>query len=119
MSGGSNLFAAAAAAPGQEESLELHAAGGLRIKRIVSPPGYSDPPDRWHDQDCDEWVAVLAGTAGLHFAQEAAPRALRSGDHLHIPAHARHRVAWTDPDRATVWLAVYHLPPETIAPTAR
>jgi len=33
---------------------------------------------------------------------------LRPGDWVAIPAHARHRVAWTDPDQPTVWLALHH-----------
>jgi len=52
-------------------------------------------------------VAVLAGAARLRFEAEPAPRALAPGDWLRIPAHARHRVEWTDPDRATVWLAIH------------
>jgi cupin 2 domain-containing protein len=30
-----------------------------------------------------------------------------AGDHLVLPAHRRHRVAWTDPDEETTWLAVF------------
>ncbi|MFP8878842.1 MAG: phosphoribosylaminoimidazole carboxylase, partial [Myxococcota bacterium] len=33
---------------------------------------------------------------------------LGPGDHLNIPAHTRHRVAWTDPDQATIWLAIFY-----------
>jgi cupin 2 domain-containing protein len=29
------------------------------------------------------------------------------GDWLEIPARCRHRVAWTDPNQETVWLAVH------------
>jgi cupin 2 domain-containing protein len=32
---------------------------------------------------------------------------LSSGDHLLIAAGVRHKVAWTDPDQPTVWLAVH------------
>lgn len=35
---------------------------------------------------------------------------MHPGDWAVLPAHCRHRVAWTAPDRETVWLAV-HLPP--------
>ena len=31
---------------------------------------------------------------------------LHRGSYLNIPAHARHRVAWTDPHQKTVWLAI-------------
>jgi cupin 2 domain-containing protein len=27
---------------------------------------------------------------------------------VHIPPHARHRVAWTDSQEPTVWLALHH-----------
>ena len=60
------------------------------------------------DQDEAEWVVVLAGSDGLLFEGEAEPRILKPGDYVHIPAHARHRVAWTDAGRPTVWLAVHH-----------
>jgi cupin 2 domain-containing protein len=33
---------------------------------------------------------------------------MQSGDWLVIPAHCRHRVAWTDKDEATVWLVVHY-----------
>jgi cupin 2 domain-containing protein len=91
----------------REELIEaLVSAPGLRIERIVSA-GQASPPGFWYDQDWAEWVLVLAGSAGLEFEGEAAPRRLRPGDCVLIAAHARHRVAWTDPDQPTVWLAVH------------
>ena len=30
------------------------------------------------------------------------------GDYVAIPAHRKHRVAWTDPDTETLWLAVFY-----------
>ena len=50
---------------------------------------------------------VLAGAARLEFADGEA-LALRPGDFADIAPHRRHRVAWTDPDRPTVWLAVFY-----------
>ncbi len=50
---------------------------------------------------------LLSGAAGLLFDGEAAPRSLRPGDCVEIPAHARHRVEWTDANEPTVWLAVH------------
>lgn len=80
--------------------------GDVRIERIVSQ-GHSTPEGEWYDQERDEWVLLLTGSAGLLFEGEAGPRRLTAGDYLLIPAHCRHRVAWTDPDRQTVWLAVH------------
>ena len=28
------------------------------------------------------------------------------GDVINLPAHQRHRVAWTDPEQEAIWLAV-------------
>ena len=55
-------------------------------------------------------MVVLRGRARLRFEGEDADRELGPGDYVHIPAHARHRVAWTAPDEPTVWLAL-HYPP--------
>lgn len=80
--------------------------GGLKIERIVSL-GQSTPEGQWYDQEHDEWVLVIAGEALLQIAGEEAARRLEPGDWLHLPAHCRHRVVWTPPDRETVWLALH------------
>ena len=82
------------------------AAGPVRIERIVSH-GQSSPPDFWYDQEEHEWVLVLQGAAVLEIEDEAEPRRLNPGDALYLPAHRRHRVAWTQSDEPTVWLAVF------------
>jgi cupin 2 domain-containing protein len=79
---------------------------GLRIERIVST-GQASPPGFWYDQPEDEWVVLLSGTAGLRFESEVEARELKLGDWLHIPAHVRHRVEWTDAAIPSVWLAVH------------
>lgn len=81
----------------------------VRIERIVSQ-GHSSPEGFWYDQDEDEWVVLLTGAAGLAFEDEDEEMVLRPGDHVRIPAHRRHRVAWTSPDEETVWLAVFYPP---------
>jgi cupin 2 domain-containing protein len=82
-------------------------AGDLRIERIVSL-GQQSPPGFWYDQDETEWVLLISGAARLRFADEAESRELAPGDSLHIAAHRRHRVEWTDPHSPTVWLAVFY-----------
>ena len=81
--------------------------GALRLERIVST-GQATPMGEWYDQDEDEWVLVLRGSAGLRLAGEDAVRVMRAGDYFCIPAHARHRVEWTDADEPTVWLALHY-----------
>lgn len=83
------------------------AAPGMRVERILSF-GQASPPGFWYDQPEAEWVLLLAGAARLRFADEPAARSLQPGDHVHIAAHRKHRVEWTDPAAPTVWLAVFY-----------
>jgi cupin 2 domain-containing protein len=50
---------------------------------------------------------VVSGAARLLLEGEAAERTLGPGDWVALPAGCRHRVGWTDPGGATVWLAVH------------
>ena len=84
----------------------LVSARGVRLERIVSQ-GQVSPPGYWYDQDDAEWVLVLSGSARLEIAGEREDRLLSDGDAIFLPAHCRHRVTWTDPDRPTVWLALF------------
>ena len=108
MAGGDgNLLAALPQRLEAEQTTALVANEKLRIERIVST-GQASPPGFWYDQEWTEWVLLVSGSAGLLFEGEAEPRVLRPGDYLLIPAHRRHRVAWTDVERPTVWLAVHY-----------
>ena len=82
---------------------------GLTLERIVST-GQATPPGRWDDQERDEWVVLLRGSAALRVEGEPDPLVLGPGDWVEIPAHCRHRVEWTDPAGPTVWLALHHAP---------
>ncbi|MEX1198377.1 MAG: cupin domain-containing protein [Pseudohongiellaceae bacterium] len=84
----------------------LLSAAGMTIERIVSR-GDSSPETGWYDQERHEWVTVLQGRAILAF-EDGEEHTLRPGDHVNIPAHRRHRVAWSDPEEETVWLAVHY-----------
>ena len=105
-----NLFANIPADLPNELTETLLGRKGLRIERIVSR-GQASPEGFWYDQDEDEWVLLLKGAAGLQFEHEAGIRVLKPGDHLHIPAHRRHRVAWTDGHGESIWLAVFFTDP--------
>jgi len=102
-----HLFADIPARLDSEQVTTLLSSPALRIERIVSR-GQASLPDVWYHQDEAEWVIVLAGSARLRFEDETAARDLKPGDYVHIPAHRRHRVEWTDPAQATIWLAVHH-----------
>jgi cupin 2 domain-containing protein len=77
----------------------------VTIERIVSR-GHCSAEGFWYDQDQNEWVLLLKGRAVLSFEGQAATVELTAGDYLNIPAHVRHRVAWTAEDTETIWLAV-------------
>jgi cupin 2 domain-containing protein len=107
MTATSNLFADIPARLASEQITTLLASPALRIERIVSR-GQASPPGFWYDQAQSEWVIVIAGCADVTFEGEATATRMQAGDYLHIPAHRRHRVEWTDPAQATIWLAVHH-----------
>ena len=101
-----NIFAEIPEQLPQELIEEIACGEQVRIERIVSK-GHVSPPGFWYDQEDDEWVILLAGEARLLFEDGDKPVSLRSGDHMLIPAHSRHRVIWTHPDQRTIWLAVW------------
>jgi cupin 2 domain-containing protein len=102
-----NLFDALPPGAEEEQFTTLLQGAGFALERIVST-SQASPPGFWYDQERAEWVVLLRGSAGFEVEGETVPRVLHPGDWLHIPAHARHRVAWTDPDQPTVWLALHH-----------
>jgi cupin 2 domain-containing protein len=77
----------------------------VQIERIVSK-GHMTPTSQWYDQDWDEWVILLQGQATILYEKDMHSFTLTPGDYLLIPAHTRHRVEWTTPERHTIWLAV-------------
>ena len=86
---------------------ELATLGNARVERIVST-GQVSPPGFWYDQERDEFVVLLKGSAGLLFEGKDEITVLGPGDYLNIPAHVRHRVEWTDQTKNTIWLAVFY-----------
>lgn len=79
----------------------------FRLERIVSR-GHVSPPDFWYDQIENEWITILQGEAILAYS-DGTSVALKQGDSLLIPAHRKHRVAWTVPDAPTIWLALFYV----------
>lgn len=84
---------------------QLAGNASCRLERIVST-GQTTPPGEWYDQDDDEWVVMLSGAARLKY-EDGSELQLSPGDFVFIPAHRKHRVEWTSPDRETVWLALH------------
>jgi len=77
----------------------------VRVERIISR-GHTTPPGEWYDQEQNEWVLLIKGAAKVRFENDLIE--MKPGDFIDIPAHQRHRVEWTTPDEATIWLAVFY-----------
>jgi cupin 2 domain-containing protein len=103
-----NIFADIPAQLPEELFSSLCVRASVHIERIVSQ-GHITPSGQWYDQEWDEWVLVLQGSATLSY-QTAAAMQMTTGDHVLIPAHTLHRVDCTDPDVKTIWLAVHIRP---------
>ena len=78
----------------------------FKIERIISN-GQSTDKEKWYDQDVDEWVILLKGSAGLQFESNKEV-IMKPGDYINIPAHQKHRVEWTDANEETIWLAIHY-----------
>jgi cupin 2 domain-containing protein len=89
----------------QELFESLEDSNNLKIERIISQ-GHCTPTGQWYDQDWNEWVLLVQGEATISY-QDGLTVSLQAGDYLMIPAHTRHRVAWTQPDQTTIWLAIH------------
>ena len=100
-----NLFDLPDLPSNDEEFTELLRSKHLRIERIVSS-GHTTPAGKWYDQDEDEWVALIQGEAVLEYENGEKLR-LSAGDHVLLPAHYRHRVAFTSTNPPCIWLAVF------------
>ena len=77
-----------------------------RIQRIISR-GQSSPEGFWYDQPENELVVIIQGKGVLEF-ENGDRMDMEVGDFAAIPAHRKHRVAWTDPDTETIWLAIFY-----------
>lgn len=102
----SNVFQEIPASLKSEVFDDLVCSPDVRIERIISK-GHTSPTDGWYDQDENEWVILLDGRALIEF-ENGEIAALERGDYLNIESHCKHRVSWTDPERVTVWLAVFY-----------
>ena len=79
----------------------------VKIERIVSR-GHASPEGFWHDQENNEFVLVVRGSAGLKLENKDDIVVLKTGDYFNIEAHVKHRIAWTDSTCETIWLAVHY-----------
>lgn len=99
----SSFFADTREQGAEEVFTSLYEKAGVKIERIDSH-GQASPEGFWYDQPQDEWVLLIKGEAILDVEGQGKVR-LKSGDHLTLPAHVRHRVSEVSED--AIWLAVH------------
>ena len=80
---------------------------GCKIERIIFK-GHHSLNNYWYDQEKNEWVMVLKGSAGLRLENDKEIIKMMPGDYINIPVHCKHRVEWTDSDIETIWLAIHY-----------
>lgn len=102
-----NIFSSLPEDPSLEVFETLLSNSKIKLERIVSN-GHSSPENFWYDQEENEWVLVLKGSAGIKFIDSKDEIILKAGDFLDMPAHIKHRVEWTSPNEETIWLAVFY-----------
>lgn len=78
----------------------------IKIERIISE-GHSTPDDFWYDQEKNEFVILLKGSAEVQFENDRIVK-LTEGDYLLIKKNEKHRVSLTDKNVKTIWLAVHY-----------
>lgn len=87
--------------------------GDIHLQRIISK-GHVTPEGEWYDQNKNEWLTLLTGSATILFA-DGQEITLKPGDQLVIPAHRRHRVSKTAEKHATIWLALHYSPQKDLS----
>lgn len=100
-----NLFDLPSPLPNAEVFEPLLTSENVTIERIIST-GQTTPPGQWYDQERDEWVILLQGTAVLAYP-DGSQMQLQAGDYLLIRAHQKHRVEFTSADPPCIWLAIH------------
>jgi cupin 2 domain-containing protein len=80
---------------------------GIKLERIVSD-GHASPENFWYNQDQNEWILLIAGSAILRVGEKKVK--LDVGDFLFLPAHQQHRVESTSKTEKTIWLALFWNP---------
>lgn len=97
------VLSSGAPGAGEETFRNLLSQPAFELEEIVSR-GQASPDGFWYDQPRDEWVLLVAGRAVLVF-DPGGRIELAAGEHVHIPAHLRHRVEEATVD--AVWLALH------------
>lgn len=95
-----NIYDGLRVPPSGEIFKEIISCRNVKIERITSS---TVVPDKICEQDEDEWVLLLKGSAALTMRDKEIE--LEEGDYVFIPSGTPHRVVKTE--EGSVWLAVH------------
>lgn len=101
-----NIFEDSSSEKGTEIFEQLLSNGNFILERIISE-GHSSPENFWYDQEKNEFVILLSGSARISF-EDGKIFDMAPGDYLIINARQKHRVDWTDPHQKTYWMALHY-----------
>lgn len=99
----SNVFDVSSFDRAHEQIEELLVSNEFRLERIVSF-GHPSPYGFWYEQEQDEWVMLLKGSAIIEYF-DGTERELNEGDYIILPRHLKHRVKSVSDD--ALWLALH------------
>ncbi|MCE5305183.1 MAG: hypothetical protein ABFD00_00305 [Chloroherpetonaceae bacterium] len=77
----------------------------FRIEKITST-GQHTPEGIWLEEQTNEFVLVIQGSAGLKFFDDPKIYDLHNGEWCIISKFTKHRVEYTD--NLTIWLTVHY-----------
>ncbi len=101
-----NIFKTDKLPYGEKEIFEpLCSAKNLLVERIISM-GQVTESDQWYNSERNEWVMLQQGKATLEL-ENGKQVHLTAGDYVFIPAHLKHRVAYTSQKPHCIWLAIH------------
>lgn len=90
----------------QELFEEIDSNENVLIERIISD-GHNSPPNFWYDQEKNELVFLLKGSAVIEY-ENGKEIKLEPGDYIKINAHEKHSVKETSNSGKTIWLAIHY-----------
>lgn len=100
-----NFFENLPDARNQEIFETIIASKNVVIERITTY-GQTTEQDKWYEQEQDEWVILIAGSAEIMFYDGKIVK-MQKGDYIFIPSRLKHRVEKTSLDELTLWLAIH------------
>jgi cupin 2 domain-containing protein len=83
---------------------ELFKSKNFLIERIISV-GWNKVEDNWYDQETEEWVLLIKGSASIEFENNCFIEMIE-GDYIFIPSHCKHKVIKTSSNPPCIWLAI-------------